>query len=112
MKEILITVLHKPAENILKSIPLSNSTVQRRLDEMAKDFESSLCDYLKKIKFSIQLDESTLPKNESILLSFVWFLKDEKPCEELLFAKSLATDCKGITIFSILQRFFQGKILR
>ncbi|KAI5152228.1 hypothetical protein ENBRE01_2669, partial [Enteropsectra breve] len=40
MREILTTVLHMPAESILKNIPLSNNTVQRRIDEMAEEVEA------------------------------------------------------------------------
>uniref|UniRef100_A0A5S6R5B3 DUF4371 domain-containing protein n=1 Tax=Trichuris muris TaxID=70415 RepID=A0A5S6R5B3_TRIMR len=54
VSEVLRTVLHKPAAEIMKKIPLSNSTVQRRLDEMAAD-----------------LDETVLPRNEALLLAYV-----------------------------------------
>jgi hypothetical protein len=76
---------------------------------MAKDVEISLCDYLVTCKFSIQLDESTLPNNEALLLSYVRFIKEEKICQELLFAKNLTTDTKGESIFSIMNKF--GNIL-
>ena len=61
VEEVLKTVLHKPASNIIKRIPLRNNTVERRIDEMSSDIESFLCNYLQKTHFSIQLDESTLP---------------------------------------------------
>jgi hypothetical protein len=110
VKEVIKTVLHhKTPSDIIKKIPLSNNSVQRRIDEMAKDVEISLCDYLVTCKFSIQLDESTLPNNEALLLSYVRFIKEEKICQELLFAKNLATDTKGESIFSIMNNFFQEK---
>lgn len=59
VEEVLKTVLHKPAFDVLKRIPLSNNTVQRRIDEMSSDIESFLCNYLQTTNFSIQLDEST-----------------------------------------------------
>ena len=37
--EVLHTVLHVPASDIIKKLPLSNNTVQRRIDEMACDRE-------------------------------------------------------------------------
>lgn len=110
VKEILKTVLHhKTPSDIIKKIPLSNNSVQRRIDEMAKDVEISLCDYLKTCKFSIQLDESTLPSNEALLLSYVRFIKEEKIHQELLFAKNLESDTKGESIFNTMQKFFQEK---
>lgn len=110
VKEVLKTVLHhKTPSDILKKISLSNNSVQRRIDEMAKDVETSLCDYLKTCKFSIQLDESTLPNNEALLLSYVRFIKEEKICQELLFARNLETDTKGESIFNTMNKFFQEK---
>lgn len=109
VKEVLTTVLHKPAADIIRKIPLSNNSVQRRIDEMAENIEESLCEYLKTCKFSIQLDESTLPTNEALLLSYVRFIKDEKICQELLFARNLETDTKGETIFNTLENFFFEK---
>lgn len=110
VKEVLKTVLHhKTPSDILKKISLSNNSVQRRIDEMAKDVETSLCDYLKTCKFSIQLDESTLPNNKALLLSYVRFIKEEKICQELLFARNLETDTKGESIFNTMNKFFQEK---
>ncbi|GBP36287.1 SCAN domain-containing protein 3 [Eumeta japonica] len=109
IKEVIITVLHKPAADIIRKIPLSDSSVQRRIDEMAENIEESLCNHLKTSKLSIQLDESTLPTNEALLLSYVRFIKDEKICQELLFARNLETDTKGETGFKTLEKFCNEK---
>lgn len=109
IEEVLKTVLHKPPFDVLKRIPLSNNTVQRRIDEMSSDIESFLCNYLQTTHFSIQLDESTLPGNEALLLAYVRFVMDEEIHEELLFAKTLETDTKGESIFNVLSDFFKEK---
>lgn len=109
VSEVLRTVLHRSASDIIKKIPLSNNTVQRRIDEMAQDVEVSLCDFLKTTQFSLQLDESTLTGNESLLLVYVRFIKEEKICQDLLFAKKLITDTKGESIFQVLEEFFKEK---
>ncbi|XP_076825941.1 SCAN domain-containing protein 3-like [Clavelina lepadiformis] len=78
VKEVLDTVLHhKASSTVIKSIPLSNSTVQRRVEEMATDIEDSLCSIIRNTEFSLQLDESTLPVNEFLLLGYVRFVNDE-----------------------------------
>ena len=98
-----------PVSDIIKKIPFSNYNVQRRIDEMAYDIESTLCDYLKTCQISLQLDESTIPDNQSLLLAYVQFIREEKICQEMLFAKKLITDTKGESVFRVLEDFFKEK---
>lgn len=42
VKKVWTTLLHKPATDIIRKTPLSNSSMQRRIDEMAKNVEGSL----------------------------------------------------------------------
>ncbi|GBP17923.1 SCAN domain-containing protein 3 [Eumeta japonica] len=109
VEEVLKTVLHKSPFDVLKRIPLSNNTVKRRVDEMSSDIESFLCNHLQKTHFSIQLDESSLPGNEALLLAYVRFIMEEEIHEELLFARTLETDTKGESIFNVLSNFFTEK---
>ncbi|CAH1981484.1 unnamed protein product [Acanthoscelides obtectus] len=108
--EVLKTVLHKPASDIIKSIPLSNNTVEGRIDEMSSDIESFLCNYLQTTHFSIQLDESTLPDNAA-LLAYVRFIMNQEIYEELLFARTLITDTEGESIFHVLKDYFIEKAI-
>jgi len=64
-------------------IPLSNNSVQRIINEMAEDVENSLCNHLKTYEFSIQLNDSILPNNEALRLSYVRFIKEGNVCQEL-----------------------------
>ena len=64
ISELIRTVIHKQASDIIKKNQFSNNTVQIRIDEKAQGVEDSLCGYLKTFLFSFQLDESTLPRHE------------------------------------------------
>ena len=51
-------------------------------------------------QFALQLDEVTLRDNDAILLAYVRYKDDERPREEILFARSLTTDTRGEKIFN------------
>jgi endonuclease IV len=41
--EVLSTVLHKSPDNVIKTISLSNNSLQRLIDEMAENVKDTLC---------------------------------------------------------------------
>ena len=60
----------------------------------------------------MQLDESTLPGNELLLLAYVRFVKRERLVQELLFARQLEADKKrGGTVFCVVKNYFKEKYL-
>ncbi|GFT99770.1 zinc finger BED domain-containing protein 5 [Trichonephila clavipes] len=61
----------------LQSIPLSNDTVSRRLDDIAEDVEQQLFGKLRDKLFSIQLDEATDSNKDAHFIAYVRFW-DEK----------------------------------
>ena len=67
ISEAISTVMHQDASSVVKSIPLSNNSVSRRIDEMALNVEQQLCEVLQTTEFALQLDESTLRGNEALL---------------------------------------------
>ncbi|KFD45069.1 hypothetical protein M513_14054, partial [Trichuris suis] len=78
--EVLETVLHQNARDVTRNIPLSNDTVQRRIDAMAEDTEETLCCVLRQREFSLQLETN----------HFYW--PTRTVVEESLFSKELSTD--------------------
>lgn len=87
IRELPHAFVHKSPSQI-KNIPLKDNSVLGRVDKMAENIFAAT-------EFSFQLDESTLPGNESLLLVSVCFIKEENLVQELLFAKQLKTDTKG-----------------
>ncbi|KAK2702783.1 hypothetical protein QYM36_018614 [Artemia franciscana] len=95
---------------------VSNSCVSRRIDEMVEDVEKQLIAHLQVKQFALQLDESTLRDNEALLLAYVRF-NNEGPKEEMLFARSLTIDTKGVVhlnsflVWPVLAAICKMKIL-
>ena len=104
---VLSTVMNQSPQEVTSVIPLSNSSVSRRIDEMAADVENQLVSKLQVNDFSLQLDESTLPDNSALLMAFVRFLDVDEICQEMLFALKLTTDTKGESIFKKLEVYFE-----
>lgn len=109
IREVLINMTSISPNSIISSIPLSNNIVSRRIDEMAIDIENQLCQDLRTIEFTLQLDESTVRDNEAILMAYVRYIKNGKIVEEMLFSKSMITDTKGTSIFNVLKSYLDEK---
>ena len=99
VKEIISTVMEKDPTPVLRAVPLSDTTVTRRINEMGTNIEDQLCEILRNTSFSLQLDETTTSDNNALLMVYVRYITDGNIMEELLFCKCLETDTKGLTIF-------------
>ena len=109
VKEIISTVMEKDPAPVLQAIPLSDTTVKRRIDEMGANIEEQLCEVLQKTFFSILLDKTTTSDNNALLMAYVRYIDNGKIMEELLFCKCLLTDATGQTIFQTLLAYLQDK---
>ena len=91
-------------------IPLSNNTVQRRIEDIAMDIEQQVIEEVKKSPyFAIQLDESTDVSNCAILLCFVRYKGKTDFKEELLCYIDLPERTTGSRIFRLLNTYFSEK---
>ena len=70
VREVIETVMKEESIYVLRNLSLSNSTVQRHINEMALDAEKTLVLELRECKFAIQLDESTF-SHYIILMAYV-----------------------------------------
>ena len=109
VKKLIKIVSHKSLEQAIKSIPLSDNSVQRRVDKMTENVEETLSKMLMTTEFSLQSDQSTLPGNESLLLAYACFIKGGSLCQELLFARLLETDTEGESEYRTVEDYFRKK---
>ena len=69
-------------------LPLSDTSVHRRIDEMSADVEQQLVAILRVTKFSLQLDESSQPANAALLMAYVRYFDEFNILpEEMLFSE-------------------------
>uniref|UniRef100_A0A671QJ58 Uncharacterized protein n=1 Tax=Sinocyclocheilus anshuiensis TaxID=1608454 RepID=A0A671QJ58_9TELE len=84
------TMLDKKAAKAIKTVPLSNDTVCRRIDDMAEDIIAQVVGNLKRTtSFALQLDESTDISGESQLVAFVRYKDTDDISEHILFCKPM-----------------------
>ncbi|GFY15192.1 SCAN domain-containing protein 3 [Trichonephila clavipes] len=74
--EIVETMFGNNFSKELQSIPLSNDTVSRRIDDIAEDVEQQLFGKLRDKWFSIQLDEVTDSNKDAHFIAYVGFWDD------------------------------------
>ena len=89
-------LLGAEAAKKIKSVPLSNDTVSRRISELSSDVKQQLFSRLRASKcFAIQADESTDVASSAQLLTYVRYPFEGKINEEMLFCRPLHSNTTG-----------------
>lgn len=108
-KIIVNHMLGAAAIKEIEKVPLSDSTISRRIDGMSHDIEEVLCDVLKRNSFAIQVDESTDITNACQLVAFVRFEHIGEIQENFFCCKELPETTKGQDIFNILSAYLESQ---
>ena len=98
-------MLDTTAAEKLKTVPLSNDTVCRRIDAMGTDIVEQVVGKLSD-SFSLQLDESTDVSGNAQLVAFVRYIDTDDIYEHILFCKALEGKTTGEDIFDVVNTFF------
>jgi hypothetical protein len=83
--DMVSIMLGEAAAKQLMNIPLSDTTINRRILDVAEDINDQLIDKLKGKDFSLQLDEATDNNNDGYLICYVRFIDGGVFHEDLLF---------------------------
>ena len=98
----------------IAAVSLSNSTTQRRIEDMAADIRDQVVQEIKFAAFglfSIHLDESTDVASCSQLMVFVKYVHLNSFKEELLFCFRLEKTTKAVDVFEKVSSFFKSENL-
>ena len=110
-KDICRELLGEAAVKKVMHVPLSASTVTRRIEEIAEDIEAQLLERINTSPwYALQIDQSTDINNNAILLVYVRYLYQEDMREDLLCALSLSTNTTGAELFKSLNGYILGKL--
>lgn len=110
-KDICRELLGEAAVKKVAQVPLSASTVTRRIEDIAEDIETQLLERIQKSPwFAIQVDESTDIDNKAILLVYVRYLYQEDVNEDILCALFLPTNTTAAELFKSLNDYMSGKL--
>lgn len=92
-------------------MPLSATTITRRIEEIAEDIETQLLERINTSPwYALQVDESTDLDNKAILLVYVRYLCQEDVQEDMLCALSLPTKTTAAELFKSLDDYISGKL--
>lgn len=108
--DMVRTIFDDKSAEKLRSIPLSDNTMSRRICDIAEHLEAQLITRLQSAgDFAIQLDESTDVSNCATLLVYVRYVWQDDFMEDLLCCLTLPTNTTGAHIFGALDDFIVGK---
>lgn len=112
ISKVVEIMLGSAASAKINLVPLSDTTIMRRFEDMANDVENQLCARLQRShNFTLQFDESTDIANEAILIGFVRYTHELHIVEDIFCFSSLSDQTTGEKIFESINKKMQDYAL-
>ncbi|XP_040297427.1 zinc finger BED domain-containing protein 5-like [Bufo bufo] len=103
--DMVSVMLDEASAAKIKTIPLSNDTVARRINDIADDLNEQLVDKLKDKRFALQFDEAIDSNKDCLFIAYVRFEMPNSLCEDLLFCKYVRDRATAEELFKMLDCF-------
>ncbi|KAM3838159.1 zinc finger BED domain-containing protein 5-like [Diretmus argenteus] len=103
--DMVSTMLDETSAAKLKTIPLSNDTIARRICDISDDLEEQLTAKLTDTRFALQVDEATDSNKDCLLIAYVRFVTPESLSEDLLFCKYITSRATADELFKLLDSY-------
>ncbi|XP_027255119.1 zinc finger MYM-type protein 6 isoform X2 [Cricetulus griseus] len=112
--EMCSEVLGSSAGDKMKTIPLSNNTIECRINTLSADIEDQLVQKLRDSRwFALQIDESPETSDVTLLLCYVRFIDydcdDVK--EEFLFCTEMPSPSTDLQVFELISKYIDSRSL-
>lgn len=103
--DIVSVMLDEASVTKLKTIPVSNDTISRRISDIANDVDEQLIEKIKKKRFALQVDEATDSSKDSLLIAHVRFVDENSLTEHILFCKYIPNRATADELFKIIDSY-------
>lgn len=100
-------MLGEKSAETLKTVPLSNDSIRRRIFDISDDLQEQLIEPLTDKRFSLQFDEATDSNKDCLFIAYVRFDISASLCEDLLFCKYVQTRATADELFKLLDGYLK-----
>ena len=104
--DMITCLLGEDEAKELKSIPLSDPTISRRVSDISKDLKDQLSEKLKDKPFSLQVDEATDSNQDCLLIAYyVRYVDGDSMVEDMLFCHYIHGRTTAKELFKVMDSF-------